>query len=110
MLHLIHQPHKQGAATISSALDEKRLMNASICFICYENLEMLYLLKFRLGFFCPVFQLHAIKKLFVLFIQGVSKHFNDVNREKVLGKMQSSQPNNPIEVSYVLLEKDCCAF
>lgn len=85
MLHLIHQPHKQGAATISSALDEKRLMNASIiCFICYENLEMLYLLKFRLVF-CPVFQLHAIKKPFVLFIQGVSKHFNDANRE-VLGK------------------------
>ena len=72
------------------------------CFTSW-NLEIFF-------FVCPVFQLHGIKKPFVLFIQSFSKHFNDVNREKVLGKMQSSQSNNPTEGSYMLLEEDCCAF
>lgn len=59
---------------------------------------------------CPVFRFHAIKEPFVLFVQGFSKQLNDVNRERVLGEMQSSQSNNPTEVSYVLSERTAVHF
>lgn len=91
MLHLIHQPYKQGAATISSALDQQQQQQKGYEYLYYVSSAMQIrrcFVEIQIFFVCPVFRFHAIKKPFVLFVQGFSKQLNDVNRESFRGNAE----------------------